>query len=138
MAQFGASKIYVGATHPVFCCEAADRLRTAPIVEIVVSNSLPLRPDQKALDRKAIEWLREDYDVVQGRFSPDGRYLAYAVSMQGSAWREVRVRDVRSGQDLSDELRGIRESPISWTKDERGFFYVRSDLGVTPAVNPVV
>lgn len=46
VAQFGASKIYVGATHPVFCGEAAARLRTAPIVEIVVSNSLPLRADQ--------------------------------------------------------------------------------------------
>ena len=46
VAQFGASKIYVGATHPVFCGEAVKRLREAPIVEIVVSNSLALRPEQ--------------------------------------------------------------------------------------------
>jgi prolyl oligopeptidase len=75
--------------------------------------------------------------IVDQAPSPDGRYLAYAISVQGSAWREVHVRDVRSGQDLSDELRGIKSSPLSWTKDERGFFYVRSDLGVTPAVNPL-
>ena len=46
VAQFGASKIYVGATHAVFCGEAVERLRAAQIVEIVVSNSLALRPNQ--------------------------------------------------------------------------------------------
>jgi prolyl oligopeptidase len=75
--------------------------------------------------------------IVDQAASPDGRYLAYAVSTQGSAWRDVRVRDVRSGQDLSDELRGIKESPLSWTKDERGFFYVRSDAGTASAANPL-
>lgn len=66
--------------------------------------------------------------IVDQAASPDGRFLAYAVSEQGSSWRTVRVRDVRSGQDVSDELRGIKESPLSWTKDARGFFYVRSDM----------
>ena len=27
---------------------------------------VPLRPDEQALDRKAIEWLRQDYDVERG------------------------------------------------------------------------
>jgi len=44
--QHGASRIYVGATHAVFCGQAAQRLREVPIVEIVVSNSLTLGPDQ--------------------------------------------------------------------------------------------
>jgi ribose-phosphate pyrophosphokinase len=44
--QHGASRIYVGATHAVFCGQAAQRLREVPIVEIVVTNSLPLRPEQ--------------------------------------------------------------------------------------------
>jgi len=75
--------------------------------------------------------------IVDQAASPDGRYLAYAVSTQGSAWRDVRVRDVRSGQDLNDELRGIKDSGLSWTKDERGFFYVRCDaVGGAPA-NPL-
>jgi prolyl oligopeptidase len=75
--------------------------------------------------------------IVDQSASPDGRYLAYAVSTQGSAWREVRVRDVRSGQDLSDELRGIKDSPLSWTKDERGFFYIRSGGGNATPANPL-
>ncbi|MDB5346166.1 MAG: ribose-phosphate pyrophosphokinae [Schlesneria sp.] len=44
--QHGASRIYVGATHAVFCGQAAKRLGEAPIVEIVVTNSLPLKPEQ--------------------------------------------------------------------------------------------
>jgi len=44
--QHKASRIYVGATHAVFCGQAAQRLREVPIVEIVVTNSLPLRQDQ--------------------------------------------------------------------------------------------
>ena len=45
--------------------------------------------------------------IVDQAPSPDGRYLAYAVTTQGSAWRVVRVRDVQSGQDTGDELRGL-------------------------------
>jgi ribose-phosphate pyrophosphokinase len=46
VAQHGASRIYVGATHPVLCGQATQRLREAPIVEIVVTNSLPLTAEQ--------------------------------------------------------------------------------------------
>ena len=66
--------------------------------------------------------------IVDQAPSPDGRYLAYAVSTQGSVWRVIRTREVRSGQDGSDELQGIKDGPISWTKDARGFFYVRSEI----------
>jgi len=77
--------------------------------------------------------------VVDQAPSPDGKYLAYAVSTQGSAWRVVRVRDVRSSQDTGEELKGIRDDPLSWTADSRGFFYTRSDGGHPPtASNPLV
>ncbi|MGE5099108.1 MAG: prolyl oligopeptidase family serine peptidase [Deltaproteobacteria bacterium] len=75
--------------------------------------------------------------IVDEAASPDGKYLAYAVTTEGSAWRDVRVRDVRSGQDLSDELHGIKKSPLSWTRDERGFFYVRSDAATSGPTNPI-
>ncbi len=46
----------------------------------------------KALDRKAIDWLREDYDVVQGRFSPDGRFLAFLSNEVTARRMQVYVR----------------------------------------------
>ncbi|MGD9856267.1 MAG: ribose-phosphate diphosphokinase [Planctomycetaceae bacterium] len=41
----GAKKVYVGASHGIFCGPAISRLREAPIEEIVITDSLPLRPD---------------------------------------------------------------------------------------------
>ncbi|MGH7621706.1 MAG: prolyl oligopeptidase family serine peptidase, partial [Gemmatimonadaceae bacterium] len=67
--------------------------------------------------------------VVEQAPSPDGRYLAYAVSTQGSSWLTVRVRDVRAGEDLPEELHGLWDSRLEWTGDSRGFVYVRSDAG---------
>lgn len=36
--------------------------------------------------------------------SPDGRYLAYAVSESGSDWQSWRVREIGSGKDLPELL----------------------------------
>ena len=57
--------------------------------------------------------------------SEDGRYLAYALAASGSDWNEVKVRDVATGKDLSDHLRWIKFSGLSWSHDGRGFFYSR-------------
>jgi len=41
--QRGAKKIFVGATHGVFADQAVERLQQAPIDEIVVTDTIPLR-----------------------------------------------------------------------------------------------
>ena len=57
--------------------------------------------------------------------SPDGRLLAYTVAVGGADWQTVRLRNVATGQDLADEVRWMRFSNLSWTKDAKGFFYSR-------------
>ena len=57
--------------------------------------------------------------------SPDGRLVAYTVAIGGADWQTVRVRNVATGQDLDDEVRWMRFSNLSWTKDSKGFFYSR-------------
>jgi prolyl oligopeptidase len=59
--------------------------------------------------------------------SDDGHYLAYSISTSGSDWREVRVRDVNNARDLTDTLKWVKFSNISWTHDNKGFFYSRYD-----------
>lgn len=44
--QAGARQIYVSASHAVLCGKATENLAKAPIAEIVVTNSLPLKPEQ--------------------------------------------------------------------------------------------
>jgi prolyl oligopeptidase len=63
--------------------------------------------------------------IVDQAPSPDGKFLAYGVSALGAALGVVRVRDVKTAQDLGDEVRDVKDSTIAWTRDERGFFYVR-------------
>jgi prolyl oligopeptidase len=59
--------------------------------------------------------------------SDDGHYLAYSLSSSGSDWQELHVRDVNNGKELSDVVKWVKFSGISWTHDNRGFFYSRYD-----------
>lgn len=59
--------------------------------------------------------------------SEDGKLMAYGLSTAGSDWQEWRVRDVQTGQDLSDHLEWVKFSGASWTHDGQGFFYSRYD-----------
>jgi prolyl oligopeptidase len=57
--------------------------------------------------------------------SPDGRHLAYALNTSGSDWREFRIRDIASGEDLDDHVEWAKFTGASWTEDSRGFLYAR-------------
>jgi len=57
--------------------------------------------------------------------SKDGRWLAYAISASGSDWLTWRVRDVMSGEDLTDLIEWSKFSGAAWLPDGSGFFYSR-------------
>ena len=59
--------------------------------------------------------------------SEDGKYLAYGLSTSGSDWQEWKVREVETGNDLSDQIKWVKFSGASWTTDGKGFFYSRYD-----------
>ncbi len=63
--------------------------------------------------------------LAQWQPSPDGRYLAYALSQGGADWADVYVREIATGKDLPGVVHWFRFSGISWTKDSKGFFYAR-------------
>jgi len=50
LKQRGAGTIYVGATHGVFAQQALERLKEAPIEEVVVTDTIPLNDHAKKLD----------------------------------------------------------------------------------------
>ena len=56
--------------------------------------------------------------------SKSGDYLAYAIQDGGSDWRTIKVLDVATGKEMSDEIRWAKFTGISWLGDE-GFFYSR-------------
>lgn len=57
--------------------------------------------------------------------SPDGRWLAYAISASGSDWLEWRIRNVVTGEDLADRLMWSKFSDAEWLADSSGFYYSR-------------
>ena len=42
----GASKVYIAATHAVFCGPAVEKLNACPVEEIVVTDTIPLTPER--------------------------------------------------------------------------------------------
>uniref|UniRef100_W8C4H6 Prolyl endopeptidase n=1 Tax=Ceratitis capitata TaxID=7213 RepID=W8C4H6_CERCA len=65
--------------------------------------------------------------LSQKEFSEDGSYMAYGISENGSDWLKIKIRDVNLGKDLEETLEKVKFSEISWTLDNKGFFYSRYD-----------
>ena len=61
--------------------------------------------------------------------SPDGRYVAYALSDGGTDWKTWRIRDVNTGQDLPDALQFTKFTQVSWDRDSSGLYYSRYPVG---------
>eukprot|EP01084_Bolivina_argentea_P161140 280540_1 len=58
-------------------------------------------------------------------FSEDAKYLCYGLSKAGSDWVEFHVKEVISGVELDDVLEWCKFTGITWTHDNKGFFYSR-------------
>jgi prolyl oligopeptidase len=59
--------------------------------------------------------------------SDDGKLMAYGLATSGSDWNEWHVRDIDTGKDLPDDIKWVKFSGASWTKDNKGFYYGRYD-----------
>jgi prolyl oligopeptidase len=53
--------------------------------------------------------------------SKDGKYLAYGISMAGSDWVELHVRNIETKKDLTDVIKWVKFSDIAWKNN--GFYY---------------
>ena len=49
LRENGASSVQAAATHPIFCGPAIERLSKAPVDQILVTDSIPLRQDVRCL-----------------------------------------------------------------------------------------
>jgi prolyl oligopeptidase len=73
-------------------------------------------------------WSKDGTVALAGiAFSDDGKYLAYGVAEAGSDWQTWSVLNLTTGKRLDDEVKWVKYSAASWTKDGMGFFYSRYD-----------
>jgi Tol biopolymer transport system component len=98
---------------------------------------VPVSTNQPALDRKAIEWLREDYDVGQGRFSPDSRYIAFLSNEANADRMEVYARPFDGNKpDAPAPGAAVQVSKngaigmVFWRKDGKEMYYMTRDWEV--------
>ena len=99
---------------------------------------VPLSGDQNALERKAIEWLREEYVVLQGRLSPDSRFMAYLSEEIEARRYEVHVRpfDASKPEAGAGGAKPVQVSTagargmISWRQDGKEMYYLTPEWEV--------
>ncbi len=64
--------------------------------------------------------------------SPDHRHAAYAVDRVGSEYYAIRVRNIETGEELTDAIDSADASGAVWSADSSGFFYVERDDNQRP------
>jgi prolyl oligopeptidase len=69
----------------------------------------------------------EDGTVSLSAFAPgpNGEYVAYGTSEDGSDWKTLHVRELGTGEDLDDTIEWVKFSNPTWTPDGKGFYYGR-------------
>ena len=99
---------------------------------------------RKPLERKAFEWLRDEYNVAQARFSPDGRFMAYlsneckTTEEIGSDIFEVYVRpfDATKADVGAGGAKPVQVSTagalgmVVWRQDGKEMYYLTPDWEV--------
>jgi len=58
-------------------------------------------------------------------YTEDGTLLGYGLSVAGSDWQELHVRDIDAGKDFDEVLKWCKFSNIAWKLDKSGFWYNR-------------
>ncbi len=79
-------------------------------------------PDELILDEPALAEGKEYFRLGAISTSQDGRLLAYSVDDNGSERFTARIKDLATGEHLSDEIPGTLSSLV-WVAGDRGLVY---------------
>jgi len=98
---------------------------TGVLVLVPLSGTNPL-------GREPIDWLRDEYDVGGGRFSPDGRFLAYGSNETDPRLFDLYVRpfdpgkpDAQStGAAVAITKNGSASGMINWRGDGKEMYFL--------------
>ncbi|TME07252.1 MAG: S9 family peptidase [Chloroflexi bacterium] len=88
-------------------------------------------PEEIELDGNVLADGHEYFDLGFVERSPDENLIAYAVDFSGNELHQLRIRDLRTHDDLEDVLEKVYYG-FAWAADNRTFFYVRPDGSMRP------
>lgn len=82
--------------------------------------------EQVLLDVNQLAEGKDFYQVANLAISPDQQLLAYMEDLNGRRQYTLRVRDLRTGKELTDSLSGL-SAAIAWSADSKQLFVVQND-----------
>ncbi len=116
-AYFSAYK--TGSEHPVYARRA------------VLSDDGLSKTTEELLDAEALARQCDYFDLGTIAHSPDHRLLAYAVDRQGSEYFEIRIKNLKTGEDLPDLIVSASDEFI-WCADSAALVWVWRDENNRP------
>lgn len=103
-----------------------SRFESGKEYPIYVRKALKDGTEQVLLDVNVLAKGKDFYQVANMQVSPDQQLLAYLEDTNGRRQYTLKVRDLRTGQDLPDQLTGLSGS-IAWAKDNKTLYVVKND-----------
>jgi Tol biopolymer transport system component len=98
---------------------------------------VPLGADVKPLDRKGIEWIREDFDAFAGRFSPDGHLMAYLSNEVDVLTAQLYLRPFDSNKPDAPTGSAVQVTSLKgganaafWRQDGKEIYFLNRDREV--------
>jgi hypothetical protein len=95
---------------------------------------IPVQSQAKPLDRKALEWLREDYDAFGARFSPDGKNLAFMSNEADVRTLQIYVRPFDSNKPEAPAGPAVQVTNlknvaggVTWRQDGKELYFITRD-----------
>ncbi|MCY4657851.1 MAG: S9 family peptidase, partial [Gammaproteobacteria bacterium] len=86
---------------------------------------------QVLIDERAMAEGVEFFNLGTYKISPDDRWMAYTVDTDGSERYQIRIKDLKNGELLTEIISDAR-TEIVWSTDNLRFFYVLSDENWRP------
>ena len=95
-------------------------------------RSLQTATDQMLLDENVEAGDHDYFSLNTFEISPDHRLLAWSSDTDGSERYTMHIRDLETGDDLTDQLTDTTWGGCAWSADSRFVFYVRPDEAMRP------
>jgi Tol biopolymer transport system component len=94
--------------------------------------TIPLSGETEPAAREPIEFSRDEFDVAMGRFSPDGRLMAYGSNETGRFEVYVRPFDSSTGEAAGNEIWQLSSvgalGGIGWRQDGKELYFLSEDI----------
>ena len=102
------------------------RFETGQEYPVYARKSLKDGTEQIMLDVNQLAQGKDFYQVANWQVSPDQNLLAYMEDSNGRRQYTLKVRDLRTGQDLPDQLTGLSGS-LAWAQDNKTLYVIKND-----------